>query len=68
MASKNMPTTLRRQVIILRAKVLLKSEDLADVRKSAIEQMKKDGVIVLSNLFDVFVADADCIVVEEAKE
>ena len=68
MASKKMPTTLRRQVIIIRAKAFMMSEDLADVRKSAVAQMKNDGVIVLSNLFDVFVADADCIVVEEAKE
>ena len=68
MASKKMPTTLRRHVIIIRAKAFMMSEDLADVRKSAVAQMKNDGVIVLSNLFDVFVADADCIVVEEAKE
>ena len=68
MASKKMPITLRRQVIIIRAKVFMPFEDLADVRKSAVAQMKKDGVIVLSNLFDVFVADADCIAVEEAEE
>lgn len=68
MASKKMPTTLRRQVIIIRAKGFMTCEDLADVRKSAVAQMKKDGVVVLSNLFDVFVADADCIAVEEAEE
>lgn len=68
MASKKKPITLRRQVIIIRSNAFVTGEDLAEVRKSAVAQMKKDGVIVLSNLFDVFVADADCIAVEEAKE
>lgn len=66
MASKKVPITLRRQVIIIRAQGFMMGEELVEVRKEAIAQMKKDGVIVLSNLFDVFVADADCIVVEEA--
>lgn len=51
---------IRRQILIVETPFIMKHDDLDNIRKSIIEQMKR-GLVVLPNGFTAKVCDADTI-------
>lgn len=60
----NKTTVLRRQHIIVSSVYFTSKEELQNIKREILEQLKEDGIAVVDGRYKVITVDADVLAVE----